>query len=603
MSKRHPALTPLPLDILLGRVAREWRTRSQIFGLPDRRFYRHDPTCDLTAEVAGQSVGTPLGPAAGPHTQLAQNFVLGWLAGARSFELKTVQILDELEIERPCIDMATIGFNVEWSQELTLQQSLTEYVKAAVMLEVLRGWQPLREVIGQPGNHVFEMSLGYDLAGIQSDRLRSFIAGMRNAAPVIDGLRPHLPEPFTSWRDHAFTTDLASAATISTFHGCPPDEIEAIVRHLMVEHGLDVTVKFNPTLLGRERAAAILRDRLGYHDLELVPEAFAEDLDLDRALNLIDNLDRFAQEQGRTFGIKLTNTLVVNNNRGVLPGERMYLSGQPLHVLAIELLELLTTRLPGRLRLAGRTAGVPVAFSAGIAKRNVTAAVELGLSPVTVCSDLLRPGGYGRINGLLKRLRRDLVQNGWGDLQAARAAADERARRAGRRDAVAAYAETLREADGAEPYSRTATEKPPRTLDRTLTMFDCDDCGNCVTVCPNNAMLALPTPPALQATLDAKRQYFCLIRLCNECGNCTTFCPETGDPCRVKPRLVLDEERFALEDGPVFLLTRAAGAAGDRIAVTANRAAAPQVDVVAQTLAGDAGLPLRARDLAESEEA
>ena len=38
--------------------------------------------------------------------------------------------------------------------------------------------------------------------------------------------------------------------TLSTFHGCPPDEIEAIVEFLMEEMGLHVTVKLNPTLLG-----------------------------------------------------------------------------------------------------------------------------------------------------------------------------------------------------------------------------------------------------------------------------------------------------------------------------------------------------------------
>jgi len=66
-------------------------------------------------DVHGHTAATPLGPAAGPHTQLAQNIVLSYLVGCRIFELKTVQILDELVIPRPCIDMRTVGFNVEWS--------------------------------------------------------------------------------------------------------------------------------------------------------------------------------------------------------------------------------------------------------------------------------------------------------------------------------------------------------------------------------------------------------------------------------------------------------------------------------------------------------
>ena len=54
----------------------------------------------------GHTVAAPLGVAAGPHTQLAQNIVASWLCGARFIELKTVQILDEIEVSRPCIDAA-----------------------------------------------------------------------------------------------------------------------------------------------------------------------------------------------------------------------------------------------------------------------------------------------------------------------------------------------------------------------------------------------------------------------------------------------------------------------------------------------------------------
>ena len=109
MSDRVPPLFPWPLARLLKRVAAEWEDRGEIFGLTGRRFFKPDPGIDLGCEVAGRRVATPVGPAAGPHTQMAQNIVLAWLAGARTFELKTVQILDELDIERPCIDMENVG--------------------------------------------------------------------------------------------------------------------------------------------------------------------------------------------------------------------------------------------------------------------------------------------------------------------------------------------------------------------------------------------------------------------------------------------------------------------------------------------------------------
>ncbi len=76
-----------------------------------------------TPDLFGHYLATPIGPAAGPHTQLAQNILCAWLSGGRFIELKTVQIMDELEIPRPCIDMEDEGYNVEWSQELKLDQS------------------------------------------------------------------------------------------------------------------------------------------------------------------------------------------------------------------------------------------------------------------------------------------------------------------------------------------------------------------------------------------------------------------------------------------------------------------------------------------------
>ena len=184
MTDRVPPLTPYPLPVLLGRVAREWETRRRIFDLPTGRFFSHDPAHDLSFDMGGRRPSTLLGPAAGPHTQLAQNFVIGWLAGARVFEAKTVQILDELEIDRPCIDMEAEGYNIEWSQELTLDQSLEEYVKAWMMLEILAQWEPLEPIIGPPGEHLFDLSIGYDLEGIRTERMDRFIRQMMDATEV-----------------------------------------------------------------------------------------------------------------------------------------------------------------------------------------------------------------------------------------------------------------------------------------------------------------------------------------------------------------------------------------------------------------------------------
>jgi len=575
MSERIPPLHPWPLATLLARVSREWTARREIYGLQARRFYRRDPNLDLGCTLGGHKVATPVGPAAGPHTQLAENIVLAWLGGARTFELKTVQVLDELDIERPCIDMENVGYNIEWSQELTLPESLAEYTKAWLMLAVLREWEPLREFWGDPGDHIFEMSVGYDLAGVQSPTMDAFIGGMLNADPLLEALRPEIPAEFAAQRDVPVTGRLIQHATLSTFHGCPPDEIEQIVEHLMATYDLDVTVKLNPTLLGIETVGEILYDRLGYTDVELDPQAFAADLKFDRALEMIGRLTQFAAARGREFGLKLTNTLVVRNTRDIMPGDNMYLSGKPLHVMALTLLEKLHRALPGQLRLAGQKGPIPVAFSAGIDKDNLAEAVALGLAPVTICSDLLKPGGYGRMAQGLRKLQRAMSDENIQSLAGWQAQAAAAAQAAGHADAVGHRAAVLTEPAAYERYALAKTGKPLRQVAHELEMFDCVACTNCVTVCPNNAFLSVPStemPP-----LEAKAQYLVLAELCNDCGNCTTFCPEEGAPHLIKPRLFLDEANWRLRGEQGFVVT-----AGDDVRGADDEAAALVGRILAQ---------------------
>jgi len=552
MNERVPPLHPWPLRRLLERVEREWIARREIYSLQARRFFRAAPPVDLSCRLAGHQVATPVGPAAGPHTQLAQNIVLGWLAGARTFELKTVQVLDELDIERPCIDMENVGYNIEWSQELTLPESLAEYTKAWLMLAVLREWEPLREFLGDPGGHAFEMSVGYDLAGIQSPAMDSFIRGMLEAGPTLDAMRQDIPAAFAAQRDVTVAGRLIQNATLSTFHGCPPDEIEGIVEHLMTTYDLDVTVKLNPTLLGPAAVAEILHDRLGHHDVELDPEAFTQDLQFERALEMIARLEKFAAARGREFGLKLTNTLVVSNTRGVMPGQNMYLSGKPLHVMAMTLLAKLHEALPGQLRLAGQDGPIPVAFSAGIDKDNLAEAVALGLAPVTICSDLLKPGGYGRMAQGLRKLNREMSEAEVTTLAAWQEQATASAQATGHADAVSQRSAQLANPAGYDRYALARTGKPLRQVDHQLEMFDCVACTNCVTVCPNNAFLSVPSGEIPE--LEAKAQYLVLAELCNDCGNCTTFCPEEGAPHLIKPRLFLDDNNWRLRGEQGFVV-------------------------------------------------
>ncbi len=580
-----PPLTPMGLGPLLDRVSHEFATRNRIFDLPTGRFWAPSPDVDLGFEFLGRPVASPIGPAAGPHSQLAQNIVLSWLGGSRLFELKTVQILDELEIARPCIDMQTIGYNIEWSQELTLAQSLTEYVKASMMLEVLQRWEPLTPHVGSaPGPYVFDMSVGYDLAGISDPRVAAFISGMRNAQAEVDALRPQIPDSFAAFRDLDFTTTLSDTLTLSTFHGCPPEEISQITKHLIDVHDLDVIVKLNPTLLGYETVAGIVNDTLGYGDVDVKEAAFDEDLQFDRGIELIGELNQYAKDRGRRFGIKLTNTLVVNNAKQWMPEDTMYLSGPPLHVLAMSLLDKLSTALPGVFDIPGHDGEIMVSFSAGVTKENLADTIATGVNPATVCSDLLKPGGYGRLAPMLKALTKEMTEAGCSDLAQWRNHRQHLAAASGAPSVAAAHVAKIT-GDDVQRYHLDGNAKLPREVDNKLEMFGCVACNFCITVCPNDAFFSIPSPEGLAG----RQQYLLFAELCNECGNCMTFCPEDGDPAKIKPRIFTDRSVFEGRTGQGFLLD----GTGLEAAVLESRPGDEDAaEIVANMLSSTAGNPL-----------
>lgn len=539
------SLRPIPFAALVGRLVRELgraNADGAVFEVPVRRVYRgvgRGPGAgaarlDLSVAHHGERASNPLGPAAGPHTQLAQNIVAAWLGGSRIFELKTVQVRDDLVIPRPCIDMATVGYNVEWSQELRLAESATEYVKAAMLVAMLRHGGLMAFEPGSDAT-LFDLSVGYDLAGIRSPTVTAFLDAMADAGSIIAALRSELPITYANLLDVAFPTRISGSVTLSTFHGCPPSEIEAIARYLLVERGLDVTVKLNPTLLGQARVATVLHDVLGYHDVRVPPRAFAHDPSWDEIHGIVTRLAACARDVGRSFGIKLTNTLVVENHRAFFPpSEReMYLSGPPLHVLACELV--------ARFREAFGAA-LPISFSAGIDRKNFADAVACGLVPVTVCSDLLQPGGYARTHGYLSELAARMEAVGAHDVPSF----IQRAYAADGAGDVVTNARHHAAVALADPrYAEPTNARPPRKLARTLARFDCTNCDKCIPVCPNVAIFALDVrrdaasdarAAASRPARDATHQIGIFADACNDCGNCDVFCPEHGGPNLAKPR-------------------------------------------------------------------
>src|ERR1017187_3743118 len=207
-------LRPYPFAALVRRVVRELDRRQAIIDLPARSFFAGDPRKDLSVRFHGRTASTPFGPAAGPQSQLAQNIVLSWLGGGRIVELKTIQINDELTIPRPCIDAQTVGYNVEWSQELKIEQSLEEYAKASMLVEMLAasGKLPIGPAAART---IYNMSVGYDLAGIKSERVQAFIRGMLDARGDVDRLRRQIPDEYREYRDLDFSTRLSETLPLS----------------------------------------------------------------------------------------------------------------------------------------------------------------------------------------------------------------------------------------------------------------------------------------------------------------------------------------------------------------------------------------------------
>ncbi len=387
-----------PFKVLLDWILTELEENQSIFGIHRSLFYTpQKDTPYATDDLFGHHLATPIGPGAGPHTQLAQNIVCAWLSGARFIELKTVQIMDELEIPRPCIDMEDEGYNVEWSQELKLDQSIGEYVNAWVLLHILR--QVLGFEDSVPFGTIFNMSVGYNLEGIQSSPMTRFMDRLADASEEIAAIRALLRAKFPQFGDVEIPSKLTNNVTLSTMHGCPPDEIERIGRYLLEERGLHTTVKLNPTLLGQDEVMRILHDCLGYREIHIPDRVFEHDLQVGRALELIRSLKKVAGERDLTFGVKLSNTLALANHKGALPGDEMYMSGRALYPITINLFHKLSQEFNGDLN---------VSYSAGADALNLTAILAAGALPVTAVSDILKPGGYSRFLQYLESLEKDM---------------------------------------------------------------------------------------------------------------------------------------------------------------------------------------------------
>ena len=468
---------PLSMEQLTDWVFTELEQKGSLFNVPRSAFFVPRPDHRFQCREYGVELETPFGVAAGPHTQMAQNIITAWLVGARLIELKTIQTLDELDVHKPCIDVSDEGYNVEWSQELKVHQSFDEYLRAWVLIHALH------HVLGWPGERpgmVFNMSVGYNLEGIRKPNVQWYLDAMADASAYLPSYVDIVARRHPAVRDIEIPTRLSDSITLSTMHGCPPDEIERISTYLIEERGLHTLVKCNPTLLGADRVRGIVNDGLGYVDVPIPDEAFGHDLKYPDAVPMFRTLQRVACERGVTFGLKLGNTLEVQNWRSVFDRDAtMYLSGRALHAITTNLAATIAEEFAGEL---------PLSFAGGADCFNVADLLGSGMRTVTVCSDLLKSGGYLRMLqypenieaafdafGALDTadfIRRTAVAGGFvGDCDDIRACA---------RFNLAAYADRVRRDWRYRKQSfRTDRSKTPRQLGA----FDCI-AAPCLDECP-----------------------------------------------------------------------------------------------------------------------
>lgn len=483
-------MKPPSFEALLKKIVSDYELNACILGVPVRRKIGDAQTC--------------VGPAAGPHTQLAGNIVAAFVAGADHFELKTVQVLEgeALGIKKPCIYSGHEVYNSEWSTELTISQARDEYIKAYMLNYFLS----IEYQLADPKQLNYIMSIGYDMKGIRSSKVDTFIEVMKDITkdPVFKQYQTILLNQtdmfniITREDILLMSTQITSRVALSTMHGCDKSEIERIVTYLMREKGLETYIKLNPTLLGYERIEGIFK-RMGYDHLELEKESFSSDMTMDEVKLLIGRLIKVSDEINCHFGVKLTNTLPVINKDYYIEGKTIYLSGPALYPLTFQVAYELAKEFSGKL---------PISYSGGADEDNIQALAACGFSPITVSSVLLKPGGYKH----LSRMNKKLEEKSW----------DQSPSRISEQALEELYTKCE---DQTYHYKETKVYEKTKVYDAL-----CSACNNCVDICPNRANE--------HKIVSGQKVVIHYENLCNECGNCASFCVKGHIPYLEKYKVI-----------------------------------------------------------------
>lgn len=446
---------PTPLKQLLKIILNQIETSDNVLGINKKLFFKPNKNDKFRLKRFGKLLENPLGVAAGPHTQLSQNIVAAWLTGARYIELKTIQTLDELEISKPCIDMQDEGYNCEWSQELKIHQSYEQYLDAWILIWILKDKLNIGDK--NEAGFIFNMSAGYDFEGMLKENVKWFFSKMNDASEELNRKINEIKNIYPNVENLNISSCISDNITLSTMHGCPPHEIEKIGKYLISEMKIHTTIKLNPTLLGKSKLQKIIKNS-GF-ETEVPDIAFEHDLKYFDAVKIIKNLTKKAAENNVFFGLKLTNTLECINHKNKFPENEkmMYASGRILHPISINLAKKLQNDFNGKLNIS---------FSGGADAFNISEILTSGIFPVTICSDLLKPGGYGRLYQYIENIKNsDIKLNEKSKLQN-----------------LNIYAENVLQNP---KYKKENPHEPNIKTNRKLGFFDCSF-APCEDNCPTN---------------------------------------------------------------------------------------------------------------------
>lgn len=383
-------MNPPSIEQLLRFMLSSFEQKGEIFDIPEKLFYKHWHYHTLYTEKHGHKIHNPIGISSGPLTQLAQNIVTAWLCGARIIELKTVQPNTVDNRIKPSIDIFNGAYNCERSQELSVEQAYDQYLTAWILIHILQHKLSLETYKRLDIGTIFTMSLGYTLSDIRSDKMQWFVDKMTDCsqekAEKISAIKSIYPDVVTL----NIPDTISNSFIVNTWKGCSARELEYICKFLVIDKKLHPSIKFSPKLLGFKSVMAILSAEHTF-EAEIKEEDFEDNIQYGEAISLIEDVTKISKEMDLEMTVKISNSLSCKNNTSQIPrsADEVFMSGRALHPIAVNLAAKLQSKFDGLL---------DISFSGGASASNIVNLIQSGFQTITVCTDLLKPGGPGRLH-------------------------------------------------------------------------------------------------------------------------------------------------------------------------------------------------------------